>query len=243
MVRDMARNVMLAADGRKHRTLQGADRLPKRTAVAIDAASRVALEIVMIVAGEQMIEARCRAWSIDRQDRREQCLRVRMLRRAEDFVTSAELDNVTPEHHGDAGTHVMHHAQVVRNKQKRETKAGLQLDEKVDDLGLHRDVEGRYRLVQNEKLRSRGQGPSDRQALCLTAAEFVRIPLGLIRFETDGFEQLHDALTAFMGVPHIEVAQRQFDRPSDPKVGIERRERILKNDLNIFAETPPFTRS
>ena len=52
---------------------------------------------------------------------------------------------------------------------------GLQLDEQVEDRRLHRDVEGRGRLVADDELRVAGERAGDRDALLETAGELDRL--------------------------------------------------------------------
>ncbi len=53
-------------------------------------------------------------------------------------------------------------------------EAVLQVGEQLQDLGLDRDVERRYRLVEHEQAWLDGQRPGDRDPLALAAAELVR---------------------------------------------------------------------
>ena len=59
---------------------------------------------------------------------------------------------------------------------------GLQLDEQVEDRGLHRDVERRGRLVADDELRVAREGAGDRDALLEPTRELHRLlrqrPLG-----------------------------------------------------------------
>jgi hypothetical protein len=61
------------------------------------------------------------------------------------------LDDLAQIHHGNARADVLDQAQVVRNEKIGELELPLQIDQQVDHLRLHRDVEGRHRFIQHEK--------------------------------------------------------------------------------------------
>ena len=67
-----------------------------------------------------------------------------------------------------------HHAEIVRDEQHRQLQPVLQIEQQVDDLRLHRDVERRYRLVGDHQRRIERQRARDADALALAAAEGVR---------------------------------------------------------------------
>jgi hypothetical protein len=50
----------------------------------------------------------------------------------------------------------------------------LEIDEQIDDLGLNRNVQRRYRLIANQKPRGKRQPASYANPLALPAGEFVR---------------------------------------------------------------------
>jgi hypothetical protein len=75
----------------------------------------------------------------------------------------------------------------VADEEIGEAVAGLQFAQQIDDLRLHRHVEGRGRLVEHQKTRLRDERPGDRDALALAAGEFVRVALG-VGVEPDLFE-------------------------------------------------------
>src|SRR5438874_7842789 len=55
--------------------------------------------------------------------------------------------------------------QVMRNEQIRHPQRALQFHQEVGDLRLHRTIESRKRLIQNQELRLEGQCASDGQPL------------------------------------------------------------------------------
>ena len=109
--------------------------------------------------------------AVDRRHRREQRLRVRVVRAVEDDVGRAELLQAAEVEDGDAVGDVAHDAEVVRDEEVRDPLLGLQLDEQVEDRGLHRHVERGGRLVADDELRVARERAGDRDALLEPAGE------------------------------------------------------------------------
>ncbi len=63
----------------------------------------------------------------------------------------------------------------------------MEVHQKVNDLGLDRDIEGTDRLVANNKLRFDGEGAGNTDALALASAKFVGEAAGVCRVEADKF--------------------------------------------------------
>src|SRR5262249_17998701 len=157
----------------------------------------------------------------------EQRLGVRMKRISEERPCRRELDDPAQIHHGDAMTDVLDDGEIVRDEQIGETELALQVDEKIDDLRLHRDIERRDRLVADDQLRPRRERARDAEALALTAREFVRVPRHLIGAQADALEEGGDALAYFRRRALLEVAYRLGDDVRGAHPRIERRVRIL----------------
>ena len=87
-----------------------------------------------------------------------------------------------------------HQPQIVRDEEVRELQPLLQIHQQVDHLRLHRDVERRHRLVEDDERRVERERARQADALPLAAAELVRIALEVRRVEADELEQLRDAL-------------------------------------------------
>src|SRR5262249_27598559 len=79
-------------------------------------------------------------------------------------------------HHHGIGERAQY-AQVVADEQVGETVLDLQLAQKVDDLGLHRYIEGRGRLVEHQEFRLEHERAGDRDPLTLTARKLVGIAM------------------------------------------------------------------
>jgi hypothetical protein len=59
-------------------------------------------------------------------------------------------------------------------------EAVLEVLEQVDDLGLHRDVEGRDGLVEHDELGVESERACDADALTLAAGELVRVSVAVL---------------------------------------------------------------
>ena len=63
----------------------------------------------------------------------------------------------------------------MADEQISELVAALQLAQEIDDLRLHRHVERRGRLIENQEFRLEHERPGDGDALALAARELVRV--------------------------------------------------------------------
>ena len=93
---------------------------------------------------------------------------------AEDLLDRALLDDLAVLHDHDAVAERAHDLEVVRDEEVGEARLVLQLAQQLDDLGLHRQVERRGRLVEEDELGLERDGAGDGEALPLPAGEFVR---------------------------------------------------------------------
>ena len=87
----------------------------------------------------------------------------------------AGLDDLAGVHHGDPVAGLRDDAQVVGDQQHAHAGFGAQLQDQLQDLVLHRDVERGGRLVGDQQARPAGQRDGDQHALAHAAAERVRI--------------------------------------------------------------------
>ena len=117
--------------------------------------------------------------------------------------------------------------------------APLELAQEIDDLRLHRHVERRGRLIEDEEFRLEHDGPGDGDALALAAGEFVRIAVCGRGIEarppsaplTRAARSLGRASGFWMSKPFLD------DLP-DRKAGRQRAIRVLEHDLHMAPERP-----
>ncbi|MDB5506688.1 MAG: hypothetical protein JWR75_1326 [Devosia sp.] len=70
-----------------------------------------------------------------------------MLRDAEHIGSVADLDDLATVHHGDAVADLRGNAQIVGDEQRREIETPADFVEEREHLRLHRNIEGRHRLI------------------------------------------------------------------------------------------------
>ena len=97
-----------------------------------------------------------------------QALGVRVVRPCEQFVGWAFFNDPSEIHDGYTIAYVPDYSQVMRYEDEGDTEILLQFPQKIDDLGLYRDIQSRNGLVANDEFRFRDQGSPDRYPLLLT---------------------------------------------------------------------------
>ena len=100
-----------------------------------------------------------------------------MGRTIENIVCGSVLNDLSGVHNGNLVTHAGYHAQVVGDHDNRHSQLLLQLHHQLQNLSLDGYVEGRRRLVGNQKLRLAGQGDGNHNTLAHTAGQLVGILL------------------------------------------------------------------
>ena len=91
-----------------------------------------------------------------------------MLRRRQHGCGFPGLDDLAAAHDVEALRPAADEADVVGDEHDRHAQAPLQVGEKVEDLGLHGDVERGRRLVGDQELRVVGDRHGDHDALTLS---------------------------------------------------------------------------
>lgn len=117
----------------------------------------------------------------------EEALGVGMGGMGGDEFRGAFFDELTVFENRDLIADVFNDGEIVGNEKVGEVKFFLEVHQKVDDLGLNRDIEGTDRLVANNKLRFDGESAGNADALALASAKFVGEAAGVGRVEADKF--------------------------------------------------------
>ncbi len=99
----------------------------------------------------------------------EQRLGVGVLRIGEERRRRRFLDDAADIHHRDPVRDVLDDREVVRDEEIGEAELVLQVLEQVESLRLHRDIEGRDRLVGDDEARIERERAGDADALALAA--------------------------------------------------------------------------
>ena len=164
-----------------------------------------------------------------------------MARRREDRLGDLRLDDAAGIHHRHALAHVGDQAEIVADHQDGGALGGAELGHQVDDLGLHRDVERRRRLVGDQQVGSAGERNGDHHALAHAARELVRVVLDA----SLGRGHAHLA-QRLLGAVHRLAPARAFvqhehlgDLLADRRQRIERRHRLLEDHGDALAAQAP----
>ena len=133
--------------------------------------------------------------------------------------------------------------EVVGDEDVREPELLLQVLQQVQDLRLHRDVEGRDGLVADDQLRVDRERPGDADPLALAARELVREAVVVLRVEPDDLEQLlHPALALGGRADPVDVERLGDDEP-DPLARVQRRVRVLEHHHHLAPQRPHVARA
>ena len=169
--------------------------------------------------------------------------RVRVLGSLEELVGRRQLHEAPDVHHGHAVADVSHDAQVVRHEEIRQPKLGLQIEQEIQDLGLHRHVQGRDGLIGNHQARVQGQRPGDADALSLASAEGVREAAHVLGPEPDAAQEIRHVRLTLVAILHAVHQQRLPDEIEQGHARIERGERILEDHLHLSTQRAQLRRA
>ncbi len=167
----------------------------------------------------------------------EQRLRIGMLRRGENLLDGAVLDDLAVLHHADALRDLAHDAEIVGDEQKRHVQPRLDVLQERDDLRLHGDVERGGRLVGDQQIGLVGERHGDHHALALAAGELMRIALEPgFRIGNADLGEHFERARARRGAGQAAMQQQDFaDLLFDRVQRIERGHRLLEDDGDVVA--------
>jgi len=129
---------------------------------------------------------------------------------------------------------MFHHRELVGNEHHREPELVAQVEQQIQDLRLHRDVQGRDGLVRHYEVRLQEQGARDGQPLQLPAAELVRVTLQNLVGQADITQQPFNAGPGVLGGQLVYVSHLAQRLPNG-HFGVEGRIGVLKNHLHLPA--------
>lgn len=92
-----------------------------------------------------------------------------------EIVSAAQLYHLPQIHDHNSIGHMVHHGQVVRDKQISKFPLLLNVLHKIQNLCLNRDVQGRYRFITYDELRLKRQCPGNSNTLSTSAVQLVGI--------------------------------------------------------------------
>jgi len=127
------------------------------------------------------------------QDAGDQGLRVRVQRVLKDRRVLADLNDAAKVHDEDSVGDGPDQPEVMRDEDVRHVVGILQPDEQPEYLHLDGEIQRGDGLIAHDERWAHRQGTGDRHSLTLAAAQFMRIPVGQHRFQTDFLEQPSDS--------------------------------------------------
>ncbi len=127
----------------------------------------------------------------------------------------------------------------MRHENHRQMQPLLQLQEQIDHLRLHRNVERRHKLIGNDDVGLDSKRPGNADALALAARKLMRITTRSILRQAHEFQELGDAAGNIGGRSHLVDAQRLADDLLHRHAWIERAVGVLKDHLDTAVEAAP----
>ena len=184
------------------------------------------------------ISAFCLAVRVSRRCREQKPLGVIVRRAFCHRLGGSRLDDLASIHYSYPMAYVPYYCKIVRDEQVSGLRAALDLDEEIQHPRLGCEIQGRHRFVADDQARLQCERPRDRDALSLPSAELLRIPRTSVAGKPDPIEQLQHALAR---APSINALgdDRLGEDVGDLKGWIERRIRILEDDLDIAGKSSP----
>ena len=159
-----------------------------------------------------------------------------MLRRPRERVGGAGLHDLAQVHDEDAAAHVLDHVEVVGDEHVGQRALRLELLQEIQHLRLHRLVEGGHRLVEDQEPGIEHEGARDVDALALAAAQLVRVAAAVeTRVEADAAQHRARPL-ARLGARRAVHEQAEGDGVLDGQAGVQRRVRVLEDQLHVAAQ-------
>ena len=109
------------------------------------------------------------------------------------------LDHRSEVENGDPVADRFDHRQIVADEKVGQIEFGLEIGQKVQNLCLHRNVEGRDRFVEDQDTGIRGKRAGDADALRLATRKLVRVAVKEVFAQVHAGEDFRDALSPFGG--------------------------------------------
>ena len=127
---------------------------------------------------------------------------------------------------------IFDYADVVRNEEVTDAQALLQVFQQIENLRLHRHIEGAGRFVTHDQPGVDCQRARNRDALALPAGKLMRIFVTVVTAQANLIEQFNHACNALHAcLANAERTHALGDDVANAHARVERRERILKHDL------------
>lgn len=152
-----------------------------------------------------------------------------------EFASRAGFHDLAGIHYGDAVGDVLYKVKIVSNEQNAHAERFFEVEEEVDDLCLHGDVESGGRFVRDEQFRLGSQGHGDHDTLLHAAGKLMRKGLGaeLWFSDLDQVEQTDNF--GFRGVGGTMQAESFQDLGANAKNGVQGSGWFLEDIVHDFS--------
>ena len=146
------------------------------------------------------------------------------------------LGHIPQIQHHDARGDMLHHAQIMRNENKRNAKFALQFHQQVDDLRLNGDIERRNRFIADDQPGVDDQRARNADTLALPARKLVRVAVDEVGQQAHTVHhRLHAGLDIGLADARRVGLQRFGDDLANGHARVEAGQRVLKDELHIRA--------
>jgi hypothetical protein len=150
----------------------------------------------------------------------------------------ALLDDSAGAHHGDLIGNHLDEGKIVGDEEVGDAELSLKILHEIEHLGSYRDVEGGYRLVTHDHLRSECQCSRDGDALKLPARQLRRVAVEDTAGQTNALEEISCPMQA-LASRHAEVHEEGLGHGvSDRYPWVEGAEGILEDHLGPSPKRP-----
>ena len=139
-----------------------------------------------------------------------------------DRIGRADFHNLTQIHHRDIVREKAHHAQIVGDENHGRPEHLLNLQQKIDDCGLNRYIQGRNRLVTDDQIGPAGQSAGNTDPLLFTAAELAGKPFVEGRRKAHRLEKSDDFVSYLISGYGIETPNGPGNLGADRVRRVER---------------------
>ncbi len=166
----------------------------------------------------------------------QQAFGIGMARAIEDVIHPAVLHGTTGVHHQYLVTDTRYYAEIVGDHDDGGVELALELVHQGHDLGLHRHVQRRGRLIGDKQLRPAEQGHGDHHPLAHATGKLVRIHVHPLARLGD-LHRIQHAHRLFerLGLAHPLVQHQHFHQLIlDLHVGIQRGHGVLEDHGDLL---------
>lgn len=148
---------------------------------------------------------------IGERNRREQRLRVGMVRRVVYCLCGADLPHLAQVHDCDIVREMAYHAQIMADEHHGDAELRAQVEQQIQNASLDRDIQGGHRLVAQHQVRMSSNGPGNGHPLLLAAAQLAGQPVIVRPVQLDDAQQAEYLFFGLVPRQLLEAPQRARD--------------------------------